>query len=153
MLDDVFSHFDALVDRYHVEKIKTIGDAYMVAAGVPLPRPDHAEALANLALEIRDTLATYNQQRDTQLQVRLGISSGAVVAGVIGKRRFLYDLWGDSVNTASRMESYGAPGEIQISEATETLLRDKFAIEARGSVAIKGKGTMKTYWLKGRLTV
>jgi class 3 adenylate cyclase len=153
ILNDVFSRFDELVDKYHLEKIKTIGDAYMVAAGIPLPRPDHGEAIAKFALEMRDVLAAYNQQMDTQLQLRIGISSGAVVAGVIGKRRFLYDLWGDSVNIASRMESHGAPGEIQISEDTERLLRDKFSIEERGVVEIKGKGLTKTYWLKGRLKV
>lgn len=153
MLNDLFSRFDELVDKYRLEKIKTIGDAYMVAAGIPLPRPDHAEAIAMFALEMLDRLADYNQQLDTKLQVRIGISSGPVVAGVIGKRRFLYDLWGNSVNTASRMESHGAAGEIQISEDTECLLRGKFSIEERGIVEVKGKGPMKTYWLKGPLPV
>jgi class 3 adenylate cyclase len=151
ILNDMFSRFDELVDKYHLEKIKTIGDSYMVAGGIPLPRPDHAEAIALFALEMREMLATYNQQLDTKLQLRIGISSGPVVAGVIGKRRFLYDLWGDSVNTASRMESHGAAGEIQISEDTEYLLRGKFSIEERGIVEVKGKGPMKTYWLKGPL--
>ena len=114
MLDTIFSRFDGLVDQYGLEKIKTIGDEYMVASGIPIPRDDHAQALANFALAMRDSLDEHNQIAGTNLQLRIRLNSGPIVAGVIGKRRFLYDLWGDSVNTASRMESHGIPGEIQV---------------------------------------
>jgi len=147
MLDTIFSRFDELVDRYGLEKIKTIGDEYMVAAGIPTPREDHAEALAHLALAMRDSLAEFNQHHNTNLQIRIGLNSGPVIAGVIGKRRFLYDLWGDSVNTASRMESHGVPGEIQVTEATRQLLDSKFAFTNRGIIDVKGKGAMQTYFL------
>ena len=148
MLDTIFSRFDELVDQYGLEKIKTIGDEYMVAAGIPIPREDHAQALANFALAMRDSLEEYNEIAGTNLQLRIGINSGPVVAGVIGKRRFLYDLWGDSVNTASRMESHGIPGEIQVSEATRDLLDGQFTFIDRGIIDIKGKGPMQTYLLQ-----
>ena len=148
MLDDVFSRFDGLVMRYGLEKIKTVGDAYMVAAGIPLPRADHAEAIARLACEMQCAMADYNRERGTHVRLRIGINSGPVVAGVIGKRRFLYDLWGDAVNTASRMESHGLPGEIQVSESTRALLGDRFQFEPRGPIEIKGKGLMRTYLLR-----
>ena len=148
MLDTIFSRFDELVDQYGLEKIKTIGDEYMVAAGIPIPREDHAKALANFALAMRDSLEEYNQMAGTNLQLRIGINSGPVVAGVIGKRRFLYDLWGDSVNTASRMESHGIPGEIQVSEATRDLLDGQFSFVDRGIIDVKGKGPMQTYLLQ-----
>ncbi len=147
MLDAIFSRFDELVDRYGLEKIKTIGDEYMVAAGIPTPREDHAEALANLALAMRDSLADFNRHHNTTLQIRIGLNSGPVIAGVIGKRRFLYDLWGDSVNTASRMESHGVPGKIQVTEATRQLLDTKFSFSDRGIIEVKGKGPMQTYFL------
>jgi adenylate cyclase len=148
MLDTIFSRFDDLVDQYGLEKIKTIGDEYMVASGIPIPREDHAQALANFALAMRDSLAEYTEANGIDLQMRVGLNSGPVVAGVIGKRRFLYDLWGDSVNTASRMESHGIPGEIQVSEATRDLLDDQFTFIDRGLIEIKGKGPMQTYLLQ-----
>ena len=110
VLDQLFSHFDVLAEQYGVEKIKTIGDAYMVAAGVPSPRPDHARALANMALDMVDAMRSKDAVAHLGMQLRIGINSGPVVAGVIGRKRFLYDLWGDAVNTASRMESSGTPG-------------------------------------------
>ena len=121
----------------------------MVAAGVPTPREDHAAALAHFALAMRDSLADYNKRNNMNLQIRIGINSGPVIAGVIGKRRFLYDLWGDSVNTASRMESHGVPGEIQVSEATRNLLDGNFTFTDRGIIDVKGKGPMRTYFLLG----
>lgn len=151
ILEGVFSCFDELVDKHQLEKIKTIGDAYMVASGVPFPRVDHAHIIAEFALDMRTALAAFTRERGTPLQLRIGINSGAVVAGVIGKRRMLYDLWGDSVNTASRLESHGVPGKIQVSETTANLLSGKFILEKRGVVEIKGKGPMTTYWLKSRV--
>jgi adenylate cyclase len=148
MLDRLFTTFDGLVDRYEVEKIKTIGDCYMVAAGVPRPRPDHAHALAGLALELRDCARTCLPESD--LRLRIGISSGPVVAGVIGRRRFLYDLWGDTVNMASRMESHGSSDEIQITRPTWELLRDDFVTEPVGLVDVKGKGEVETWRLVGK---
>ena len=150
LLDRLFTHFDALAERYDLEKIKTIGDAYMVASGVPAPRPDHAKALANLALDMVDSLRPTGDCGDLALELRVGINSGPVVAGVIGRKRFLYDLWGDAVNTASRMESQGTPGRIQITQATYELIRDEFECERRGTVEVKGRGQMETWYLVGR---
>jgi len=150
MLDRLFTHFDLLAERHGLEKIKTIGDCYMVAAGVPTPRPDHARAMALMALDIRDALRSKDSVGQLGLELRIGINSGPVVAGVIGRKRFLYDLWGDAVNMASRMESHGTRGQIQVTRATYELLRDEFELEPRGTVAIKGKGDVETWYLVGR---
>ena len=146
-LDHLFSRLDELAERYGVEKIKTIGDCYMVAAGVPTPRPDHARALALMALEMLE--ACSEAIGHLGLELRVGINSGPVVAGVIGRKRFLYDLWGDAVNTASRMESHGTPGRIQVTRATFELLADEFECEPRGPIVIKGKGEVEAWYLIG----
>ncbi len=149
ILDRLFSRFDVLVERHGLEKIKTIGDCYMAAAGVPNPRPDHARRAALLALDMRDVLVTSAVAGEPGLELRIGINSGPVVAGVIGTKRFLYDLWGDAVNTASRMESEGTPGEVQITRATYELLKDEFVCRRRGTILVKGKGPMETWYLVG----
>ena len=149
MLDELFSRFDALAERHGLEKIKTIGDCYMAASGVPDPTPDHAKRAALLAIDMREAIATSPVADDLGLELRIGINSGPVVAGVIGSKRFLYDLWGDAVNTASRMESQGSPGEIQITRATYDLLKDEFVCTPRGTVEVKGKGAMETWYVKG----
>jgi adenylate cyclase len=148
-LDHLFSHFDELAERWGLEKIKTIGDCYMVAAGVPTPRPDHARALALMALDMLEAMRSNDDVAHLGLELRVGINSGPVVAGVIGRKRFLYDLWGDAVNTASRMESHGTPGRIQITRATYELLADEFECEPRGAIALKGKGVVEAWYLIG----
>jgi guanylate cyclase len=150
LLDHLFSHFDTLAERYELEKIKTIGDCYMVAAGVPTPRPDHARALALMALDMQGAMRSVGEMGHLGLALRVGINSGPVVAGVIGRKRFLYDLWGDAVNTASRMESHGTSGRIQITRATKELLEDEFVCEPRGTIPVKGKGDVETWYLVGR---
>jgi guanylate cyclase len=148
-LDHLFSHFDALAEKHGLEKIKTIGDCYMVAAGVPVARPDHARALALMALDMLDAMRSGEAVGHLGLELRVGINSGPVVAGVIGRKRFLYDLWGDAVNTASRMESYGMPGRVQITRATYELLADEFECEPRGTIPVKGKGEVEVWYLVG----
>jgi guanylate cyclase len=149
LLNEVFSAFDRFVDELGLEKIKTVGDEYMVASGVPVERPDHAESLAELALRIRDFVAS-NTFNGHKIELRIGIHSGPVVAGVIGIHKYAYDLWGDSVNTASRMESEGLAGSIQVSATTYELIRDSFVCEPRGVVSVKGKGDLITYFLVDR---
>ncbi len=146
LLNDVFTVFDGFVEELGLEKIKTVGDEYMVASGVPLARPDHARAIAELALRIRDYTAA-NQFDGHDIVMRIGINSGPVVAGIVGTHKFAYDLWGDVVNTASRMESEGIPGSIQITPATYELIRDRFECVPRGVIPVKGKGDMETYLL------
>ncbi len=152
ILDRLFTRFDMLVERHGLEKIKTIGDCYMAAAGVPDPCPDHARRAALLALEMRDVVAASKVAAEPGLELRIGINSGPLVAGVIGTKRFLYDLWGDAVNTASRMESHGTPGEIQVTRATYELLKDEFVCRSRGTILVKGKGPMETWFLDGART-
>ena len=147
ILDQVFSHFDALVERHGLEKIKTIGDCYMAAAGVPDPHADHARKAALLALDMRDVARDLGGGRARRSRAADRHQLRPVVAGVIGTKRFLYDLWGDAVNTASRMESHGTPGEIQITRATYELLKDEFVCTARGTIPVKGKGEMETWYL------
>jgi adenylate cyclase len=149
LLDQVFARWDVLVAELQVEKIKTIGDAYMVAAGIPIPRDDHADAIAELALRMGPELARCSVAAGLPLQVRIGIDTGPVVAGVIGRAKFIYDLWGDTVNTASRMESHALPGTIQVTERVYELLRHRFDLQARGMVEVKGKGPMTSYLLTG----
>ena len=150
MLDHLFSHFDTLAERHELEKIKTIGDCYMVAAGVPSPRPDHARAIVLMALDMLEAMRSSDEVGHLGLELRIGINSGPVVAGVIGRKRFLYDLWGDAVNTASRMETHGTQGRIQITRATYELLGDEFECELRGTIPVKGKGDMEVWHVLGR---
>jgi adenylate cyclase len=150
MLDRLFGHFDTLMERYDLEKIKTIGDCYMAAAGIPVPREDHARALANVGLDMLEAVSPNGAVADLGLGLRIGINSGPVVAGVIGRKRFLYDLWGDAVNIAGRMQTQGTPGRIQVTRSTYELLKDEFVLEPRGTIEIKGKGDMETWYLNGR---
>jgi adenylate cyclase len=150
ILDQIFSEFDMLAERHGLEKIKTIGDAYMVAAGLPNPRADHAEAMADMALDMRAAVGRLCRRLEIDLALRIGMDSGPVIAGVIGRHKFIYDLWGDTVNTASRMESHGLPGAIQIGEATRRLLDGRFEFEDRGTIEVKGKGRLHAWLLLER---
>ncbi len=150
VLNALFSSFDNLVEALKLEKIKTIGDCYMVVGGAPTHRSDHSRAIAELALGIKEEVLKYNDKHQMTFAVRIGINSGPVVAGVIGTKKFSYDLWGDTVNVASRMESYGLPNEIQVTDKSYEQLRDTYAFEDRGEIEVKGKGKIKTYLLKGR---
>ena len=148
LLNEAFSFFDSLLDKYAVEKIRTIGDNYMVASGVPRRRADHAQALVYMALEMRDYVATHTFCNGQQVSFRIGINSGSMIGGVIGRRKFVYDVWGDAVNVASRMESHGLGGAIQVTQTTYALIKDEFICEPRGAVNVKGKGEMEVWLVK-----
>ena len=150
MLNELFSHFDELVEKYDVEKIQVAGDGYMVAAGVPTPRPDHATVLARLALDMLDYVKREEFLGGRHIEIRIGLNSGSLIAGVIGRKKYFYALWGDMVNTASRMESHGESGKIQITRATYELVRDEFECEYIGEITIKGKGKMEAWHLLAR---
>ncbi len=149
LLNDIFSAFDGLAARHGLEKIKTIGDAYMVAGGLPVFRPDHAESIAQMALDILKEVDHFNAENKTNVQIRIGINTGPVIAGIIGRSKWIYDLWGDTVNTASRMESHSIAGEIQVTEETRSRLASKYRFQKRGKIKVKGKGEMQTYFLMG----
>lgn len=150
LLNTIFSAFDRLAEQHGLEKIKTIGDAYMVVGGVPLPRLDHAAAVAAMALDMQDAIAQFNTQTGESFSMRIGINTGPAIAGVIGIKKFIYDLWGDTVNVASRMESHGLPGSIQVTAKTYDLLKNLYEFEDRGLIEIKGKGKIETYLLKSK---
>jgi adenylate cyclase len=149
LLNSIFSSFDRLADRHGLEKIKTIGDAYMVVGGLPRPRPDHAVAVADMALDMQNVMVDL-QATHEGLAIRVGIHTGPVVAGVLGTKKFSYDLWGDTVNIASRLESHSESGRIQVSGAVADALRPLFELEERGQVTLKGRGAMTTFWLLRR---
>ncbi|HEY9604659.1 MAG TPA: adenylate/guanylate cyclase domain-containing protein [Allocoleopsis sp.] len=150
LLNQIFSDFDRLTEKHGLEKIKTVGDAYMVVGGLPMRRPDHAEAIAEMALDMKSAIAHFRDKTGKGVNIRIGINTGAVVAGVIGIKKFSYDLWGDTVNIASRMETHGLPGQIQVTAATYERLRQQYVLKERGSIQVKGKGEMMTYLLMGR---
>ena len=152
MLNEIFSVCDRLAAKHGLEKIKTIGDAYMVVGGLPQPWPDHAEAVAEMALDLQREIAALTDDASHPLSIRIGIATGSAVAGVIGSAKFSYDVWGDTVNIASRMESHGCAGRIHVTDAVYDRLRDKYQLEARGVIRVKNKGNMTTYFLTGRRT-
>ena len=149
MLNEIFTEFDERAERHGVEKIKTIGDAYMAVAGLPVRQPDHARRAALVALDMLEVTKSLGKRFGATITLRIGINSGPVVAGVIGRKKFVYDLWGDAVNTASRMESHGEPGAILVTESTYTALKDEFHLEKRPPIEVKGKGMLGTWWLRG----
>ncbi|MBE9224421.1 HAMP domain-containing protein [Phormidium sp. LEGE 05292] len=153
LLNHIFSMFDKLAEIHQLEKIKTIGDAYMVAAGIPHHRVDHAEAIADMALDMLQALKQFNKETNQDFNIRIGVNTGPVIAGVIGTKKFIYDLWGDTVNIASRMESQGIPGYVQVTENTYDILKEKYLFRERGLIHIKGKGDMLTYLLMGKKLV
>jgi class 3 adenylate cyclase len=150
LLNEIFSAFDRLTEQHGLEKIKTIGDAYMVVGGLPVPRHDHAQAVAEMALDMQREVARLSREQGETFNIRIGINTGPVVAGVIGTKKFIYDLWGDAVNTASRMESHGIAGAIQVTESTYERLQDNYRFQERGVIQVKGKGEMTTYFLLGK---
>ncbi len=151
LLNEIFSTFDQIVERQGLEKIRTIGDSYFVAGGLPVRREDHAEAIAEMALEMQEKISRFQWSNGESIKLRIGINTGGpVVAAVIGIKKFAYDVWGDTVNIASRMESQGVPGKIQVTAATYEILQDKYLFEQRGEISVKGKGEMTTYWLLER---
>jgi class 3 adenylate cyclase len=150
LLNELFSTFDKLAEKHGLEKIKTIGDAYMVVAGIPQPVANHAHAIAHMALDMLLAVDDFAKRHASDLTIRIGIHTGPVVAGVIGQKKFIYDLWGDTVNTASRMESHGVPGRVHVTAATFAALRDTFELEPREPIEIKGKGRMQTYLIVGK---
>lgn len=152
LLNEIFSAFDRLAECHGLEKIKTIGDAYMVVGGLPVPRANHAEAVAQMALDMQQEISRFRTKEGEPLSLRIGLATGPAVAGVIGLRKFSYDIWGDTVNTASRMESHGKAGCIQVTAATHQLLRQKYLFHERGEIDVKGKGKMRTYFLTGKKT-
>lgn len=147
LLGEVFARFDGIAAALGLEKIKTIGDGYMVAGGVPEARADHAAAIAEMALQMLDAIAAAGRDLGEDLQLRIGVDTGAIIAGVIGTQKFLYDVWGDAVNTSKRMETYGLPGRVHVSAATRQALGDKYRFESRGAMEVKGKGSMETFFL------
>ncbi|MEI9951759.1 MAG: adenylate/guanylate cyclase domain-containing protein [Pseudomonadota bacterium] len=148
-LNRMFSSFDDLADKLKLEKIKTIGDAYMVAGGLHSHEYDHAQMIAEMALAMQRRALEFSREFGEELSIRIGIHTGPVVAGVIGKRKFIYDVWGDTVNTASRMESHGEPGAVHVTEETRQLLKDMYILTPRGEISVKGKGVMRTWFLIG----
>lgn len=150
MLNEVFSVYDLLAEKHGLEKIKTVGDAYMAVAGVPVPQADHADAAAEMALDIKAEIARHLSPDGEPLQARIGMNTGPLIAGVVGTKKFAYDLWGDTVNTACRMESHGIAGSIQVTAETYLLLRENYTLAERGTIEVKGKGEMVTYFLMGR---
>jgi class 3 adenylate cyclase len=151
ILNGIFCLFDREAEELGIEKIKTIGDCYMAVCGLPHPHSDHADRMALMALRMLEAIRQYNKEKGTNLQLRIGINSGPVVAGVIGQSKFIYDLWGDTVNLASRMESTGVPGQIQVTRSVYERLKGKFEFESRGAIQVKGKGQIDSFLLHGRV--
>jgi adenylate cyclase len=153
LLDEIFSAFDLLAEKCGLEKIKTIGDAYMAASGIPAARADHVKAAAEFCLDMMKEMERFNRGYHTSITLRVGIHTGPVIAGIIGRNKFIYDLWGDTVNTASRMESHSTPGRIQVTRSVYEALGGEYSFEKRGAIEVKGKGKMETYFLEGRKRV